>query len=69
MDIYRPMRDGLDFFWKRLSPGGYIFIHDYNTPVHSGVRIAVVEFEVDYGTVPVMPLTDTCGTLVLIKPF
>ena len=69
MDIYRPMRDGLDFFWERLSPGGYILIHDYNTPVHSGVRKAVEEFETDNGFVPMIPLTDICGTLALTKPF
>lgn len=68
MDVYRPMRDGLDFFWERLSPGGYIFIHDYNYTGHFGVRKAVEEFEAKYGYVPMFPITDSCGSLVLHKP-
>ena len=69
MDVYRPMRDGLDFFYERLSPGGYIFIHDYNYPGHFGVNKAVEEFEKIMGFIPMFPLTDNCGTLVLNKPY
>ena len=49
MDLYRPTRDGLSFFYERLSNGGFIFMHEYNTPNHSGIRKAVAEFESKMG--------------------
>jgi O-methyltransferase len=32
LDIYKPTLAALDFFYPRLSRGGYCFIHDYNSP-------------------------------------
>jgi O-methyltransferase len=29
-DLYKPIYDGLEYFYPRLEKGGYIFIHDYN---------------------------------------
>lgn len=31
-DLYKPTLAGLEFFYPRMSPGGYIFVHDYNSP-------------------------------------
>jgi O-methyltransferase len=42
-DLYRPTRAALDFFYPRLSPGGIIFIHDYNYK-WEGIKKAVDEF-------------------------
>jgi O-methyltransferase len=30
-DLHKPTKAGLEFFYPRLSPGGVIMIHDYNT--------------------------------------
>lgn len=30
-DLYKPTQAGLEFFYKRLSPGGIIMVHDYNS--------------------------------------
>jgi O-methyltransferase len=30
VDLYPPTLSGLEFFYPRLSPGGYLFIHDYS---------------------------------------
>jgi len=30
VDLYKPTLAGLDFFYPRLAPGGYMFLHDYN---------------------------------------
>lgn len=30
MDLYMPTYEALKFFWRHMSPGGYIFIHDVN---------------------------------------
>lgn len=31
-DKYKPTLAGLEVFYPRMSPGGYIFMHDYNNP-------------------------------------
>ena len=28
-DLYAPMRAGLEFFYPKLVPGGFMIIHDY----------------------------------------
>jgi O-methyltransferase len=30
LDLYEPTRASLEFFYERLSPGGYLVVHDYN---------------------------------------
>ncbi len=30
-DLFEPTLAGLEFFYPRVSPGGYIFVHDYNS--------------------------------------
>lgn len=42
-DLYIPTRDGLEYFYPRLSPGGVILIHDFNHK-WEGVLKAVREF-------------------------
>jgi O-methyltransferase len=31
MDIFEPTAAALEFFYPRLSKGGYVFVHDYNS--------------------------------------
>jgi O-methyltransferase len=42
-DLYQPTQAALDFFYPRLSPGGIIFIHDYNYK-WEGIKMALDEF-------------------------
>ncbi len=59
---------GLKFFYPRMSEGGYIFIHDYNTYFLEGIRIAVEKYENILGKqLKKIPLADRAGTLVIIK--
>lgn len=46
MDLYRPIKAGLEYFYPRLCKGGYIFIHDCNIGHvnYKGARIALLEF-------------------------
>jgi O-methyltransferase len=64
-DLYLPTIEGLKFFYPRLSPGGVIFIHDYN---HNweGARKAVDEFS---GTIPesIVELADWQGSAMIVK--
>lgn len=67
-DLYEPVRDGLREFWPRLSPGGFIFVHDYNNKYYQGVRKAVDEFcREEHCNVVQIP--DNCGTAVFAKPY
>jgi O-methyltransferase len=62
-DLYEPILAGLEFFFDRLSPGGFIFVHDYNYAGFPGANKAVTEFSVKRG-IPFIPITDSCGTAI-----
>jgi O-methyltransferase len=36
VDLYQPISAGLEWFYDRLSRGGYIFVHDYNNRRYRG---------------------------------
>jgi O-methyltransferase len=42
-DLYQPMREGLRYFYPRLTKGGYIFVHDFFTDAFTGTKEAVLE--------------------------
>lgn len=64
-DLFGPTRAALDFFYPRLSPGGVIFVHDYNHK-WDGVRRAVDEFAGVSGEVPFL-LPDADSTVLFVK--
>lgn len=66
VDLFEPTLAGLEFFYPRLSPGGFIFVHDYNNRRYSGVRHAVDHF-LARGHVAALPLPDFAGSLVVLK--
>ena len=65
VDLYNPAKAGLEFFYPRLSPGGVIFIHDYNHK-WEGLKKAVDEFFMKIPENPVI-IPDMNGTIVLVK--
>jgi len=67
-DLYEPTYAGLSFFWERLSPGGFIFVHDYQNPVYAGVKAAVRDFCGRSGAAYFL-MSDTCGSAVFSKPY
>ncbi|SDH92263.1 Macrocin-O-methyltransferase (TylF) [Pseudobutyrivibrio sp. 49] len=42
MDLYKPIYEGLIYFWDRLNIGGCIFVHDYT--IWEGAKKAVKDF-------------------------
>ena len=66
-DLYDPILSGLEFFWDRLSTGGYIFVHEYNQTEYLGTNAAVNEFLKSHPEVHFFPLTDQGGSIVLMK--
>ena len=65
-DLFAPVLAGLEFFYPRLSPGGFIFVHDYNNALFPGAKAAVQEFSARNGA-SFVPLTDIYGTAVFSK--
>ncbi|MCR5621033.1 MAG: TylF/MycF family methyltransferase [Treponema sp.] len=58
---------GLEFFYPRLSDGGAIFLHDYNSLNLKGVKQAVQRYESDNNIkLKKVPLADRAGTLVIV---
>jgi O-methyltransferase len=66
-DLYAPILSGLRWFYERLSPGGYILVHDYNNAAFGGARSAVREFQAETGAA-VLPLPDWGGTATISRP-
>jgi O-methyltransferase len=64
-DLYNPVKAGLEYFYPRLSPGGVIFIHDYNDN-WEGLMKAVDEFAV---TIPenLVLVPDFDSTVMIVK--
>lgn len=44
MDLYDPIYSGLEFFYPKMSPGGYIVVHDCRSQNFDGARKAVIDF-------------------------
>ncbi len=66
-DLYKPMLAGLDYFYPRLSKGGFLLLHEYNHPGFLGVKQAVKDFEQKHGALCKVPVPDNNGTLVVTK--
>jgi O-methyltransferase len=66
-DLYAPVLSGLRWFYERLSPGGYLMVHDYNNAAFGGAKRAVREFQQGSGAT-VIPLPDWGGTGAITRP-
>lgn len=67
LDVYAPTRAGLEFFYPRLAPGAYCFVHDYNSPEsNNACRRALGEFLAGRPE-RVIELPDTWGSAVFRK--
>lgn len=65
MDLYQPIKAGLEYFYPRLECGGYIFVHDCNIGHDNfkGSRKALLEFVEKTGIGYVM-LPDNCTAVI-----
>jgi O-methyltransferase len=64
-DLYNPIKDGCNYFYPRLSPGGVIIIHDYNHKWDGAVK-AVNEFAKGISE-NIIEVPDMHGTVMIIK--
>ena len=66
-DKYEPTRAALEFFYPRLSPGGYFMLHDYNSPESDhAIKRAADEFLRDKPEA-LIELPDVWGTALFRK--
>ena len=67
VDKYKPTLAALEIFYSRMSRGGYVFIHDYNSPESEyGVSRAVNDFFRNK-TEQIIELPDRGGSVVFRK--
>lgn len=65
-DLYKPFTSGLDYFWPRLVPGGFLIMHDYNSLHWDGVEKAVNTFFLNKPE-SIIPIPDMGGTVAVRK--
>lgn len=65
-DLYEPILGGLNFFYPKLEPKGYIFIHDFNNDLYKGARKAVLEFCSSHN-IGYTPIPDSGGSAIITK--
>jgi O-methyltransferase len=65
-DLFEPLYQGLLFFYPRLNPGGYIFIHDFNNDAYTGARLAVEQFCLEQ-KINYLPVPDLGGSVIIMK--
>ena len=65
-DLYKPILEGLRFFYPRMVRGGVILVDDYFTPCYPNVKKAVECYKEEMGGVYSLPIGDDRG-LAIIK--
>lgn len=67
LDLYAPTKSSLEFFYSRLSPGGFLMVHDYNNSESNwACKRAVDEFCRDTPELPVA-IGDEWGSVIIRK--
>jgi hypothetical protein len=63
-DLYAPTKAAIEYFYPRLTPGGFLIMHDYSGMFWDGIETAVDQF---FNFVPekVVPIPDKSGTVVI----
>ena len=65
-DLFAPTYSGLKYFYPRLSKGGAIIIHDYNSMQYLGAGEAARKY-CDENGIYLVPYCDFHGSAVLVK--
>lgn len=66
-NLYRPMLEGLQWFYPRLAHGGYIVADLFNWNVYPGAKKAVYDFCKEVGA-SYIPIPNRTGSVVIGKP-
>lgn len=68
MDLYKPMLEGLRFFYPRIVHGGVLMVHDYYGQHAPGVKKAISEFEKERNYDLLKYPLERSSSLLVIKP-
>jgi hypothetical protein len=66
VDLFDPIKNGLEVFYPRLNKGGYIMVHDYNNIVFRGAMEAV-RYYCDKRDISYVPIPDIAGSIIITK--
>lgn len=66
VDFFASTLEGLRWFWPRIHAGGFLMLHDWGNPALPGVAQALECYRQEQA-IPVVPIPDRNGTLVLCK--
>jgi len=66
-NLYRPMYEGLHWFYPRLANGGYIVVDLFNWDDYPGSKKAVHDFSREVG-ISYIPIPNRTGSVVIGKP-
>jgi O-methyltransferase len=66
-DLYNPTLAGLKFFYPRVNSGGYIFIHDYNSPESDWAVSKAVNIFMKDKSEKIVEIPDMCGSIIIRK--
>lgn len=67
LDVFAPTQAGLEFFYPRLAPGAYVFVHDYNSPESNAACFRAVEEAMRGKPERVIEIPDVWGSVVFRK--
>jgi len=62
-DLSKPIYDALEYFYPRMSDGGYLCVHDYHNPNYPGVHQVVKDF-VDKYNASMVPIPSYLGVVI-----
>lgn len=65
-DLYAPIKAGLEYFYPRLTTGGFLIMHDYMSLCWDGAIRAIDELFADKLEF-IIPVTDVAGTGMMWK--
>jgi len=65
-DLYQPILNGLEYFYPRLEHGGYIFVHDFDSLIWTGVKAAVLDY-CSKNRISYVPILDRGGSVIITK--
>jgi hypothetical protein len=65
-DLYAPIMSGLEYFYPRMVPGGFLVVHDYSSLGWDGAEKAVDVFFADKPEA-VVPMADSAGSVLIRK--
>jgi hypothetical protein len=64
LDLYEPIKGGLEYFYPRMVRGGAIVVDEYAIPRWPGAKKAVDEYCTENDLAPAISLTTGNGVLI-----